>query len=176
LFVVSDVRKLRVYVNVPQTYVPNVAAGTKATVIVPEHPERSYAAVVDNSSQAITAASGTTLMQLVVENRGAELLPGSYANVRLQLPSNATALSVPASALIYDANGLRLATVDSDNRVTVKSVTIARDLGSVIEIGSGIAADDRIIQNPPDGIATGAEVRIAGKPAEPAEKPKSAKG
>jgi len=176
LFVVSDVRKLRVYVNVPQTYVPNVAAGTKATVIVPEHPEKSYAAVVDNSSQAITAASGTTLMQLVVENPGAELLPGSYANVRLQLPSNATALSVPASALIYDANGLRLATVDSDNRVTVKSVTIARDLGSVIEIGSGIAADDRIIQNPPDGIATGAEVRVAGKPAEPAEKPKSAKG
>ena len=176
LFVVSDVHRLRVYVNVPQTYVPNVAAGTKASVAVPEHADKTYAAVVDNSSQAVTAASGTTLMQLVVENPGAELLPGSYANVRLQLPANSAALSVPASALIYDANGLRLATVGGDNRVTVKPVTIARDLGGTIEIGSGIAADDRIIQNPPDGIANGAEVRIAGRPADTGEKPKSEKG
>jgi len=169
LFVVSDVHKLRAYVNVPQTYVPDVPSGTKATLIVPEHPEKTYAAMIDTSSQAVSASSGTTLMQLVVDNPSGELLPGGFANVRLQLSANATALSVPSSALIFDSKGLNVAIVGADNRVTVKPVTIARDLGSTIEIGSGLTAEDRVIQNPPDGIATGAEVRIAGSTQKVAE-------
>jgi multidrug efflux pump subunit AcrA (membrane-fusion protein) len=117
-------------------------------------------------------------MQLVVDNSADELLPGSYANARLQLPSNAEALSIPASALIFDAKGLSVATVGADNRVAVKPVTIARDLGSKIEIASGLGANDRVIQNPPDGIATGAEVRIAGSTAKAPDgaKPKKEKG
>jgi len=178
LFVISDTHKLRAYVNVPQAYVRNIQPGTKAELTVPEHPEKSYAATIETSSQAVTASSGTTLMQLVVDNSADELLPGSYANARLQLPSNAEALSIPASALIFDAKGLSVATVGGDNRVTVKRVTIARDLGSKIEIASGLGANDRVIQNPPDGIATGAEVRIAGSTAKAAEgaKPKNEKG
>jgi len=178
LFVISDTHKLRAYVNVPQSYVRNIQPGTKAELTVPEHPEKSYAATIETSSQAVTASSGTTLMQLVVDNSADELLPGSYANARLQLPSNAEALSIPASALIFDAKGLSVATVGGDNRVTVKRVTIARDLGSKIEIASGLGANDRVIQNPPDGIATGAEVRIASSTAKAAEgaKPKNKKG
>jgi len=144
--------------------VPDVQPGTKATLTVPDRPGKSYAATIETSSQSVSAASGTTLMQLVVDNPAAELLPGGYANARLQLPANATALSIPASALIFDAKGLSVATVGSDNRVVVKPVRIARDLGSKIEIGSGLGVDDRVIQNPPDGIADGAEVRIAANP------------
>jgi len=178
LFVISDTHKLRAYVNVPQAYVRSVQPGTKAELTVPEHPEKSYAATIETSSQAVTASSGTTLMQLVVDNSADELLPGSYANARLQLPSNAEALSIPASALIFDAKGLSVAIVGADNRVAVKAVTIARDLGSKIEIASGLGANDRVIQNPPDGIATGAEVRIAGSTAKAPEgaKPKNEKG
>jgi RND family efflux transporter MFP subunit len=161
LFVVSDVRKLRVYVNVPQTNVPNVQPGTAATIRVPDRPNSTYAATVEASAQSVAAASGTTLMQLVVDNKAGDLLPGGYASVRLDLPGNTDALSVPASALIFDAKGLSVATVGADNRVVLKSVTITRDLGKVIEIGSGIAATDRVIESPPDGIANGAEVRIA---------------
>ncbi|HEY2395730.1 MAG TPA: efflux RND transporter periplasmic adaptor subunit [Rudaea sp.] len=177
LFVISDTHKLRAYVNVPQSYVPDVQPGTKATLTVPDHPDKVYEATIETSSQAVNAASGTTLMQLVVDNPAAELLPGAYANVRLQLPTNATALSVPASALIFDAKGLSVATVGNDNRVTVKPVRIARDLGSKIEIGAGLGAEDRVIQNPPDGIADGTEVRIAGNAgaAQPA-RGKDAKG
>lgn len=164
LFVISDTHKLRAYVNVPQSYVPDVQPGTRAVLTVPDRPGKSYAATIETSSQSVSAASGTTLMQLVVDNPAAELLPGGYANARLQLPANATALSIPASALIFDANGLSVATVGSDNRVVVKPVRIARDLGSKIEIGAGLGADDRVIQNPPDGIADGAEVRIAANP------------
>jgi len=167
LFVVSDVRKLRVYVNVPQSNVPSVQPGTAATIRVPDRPNATYAATVEASAQSVASASGTTLMQLVVDNDAGDLLPGGYANVRLDLPGKAGVLNVPASALVFDAKGLSVATVGADNRVTLKPVTIARDLGKVIEIGSGIAPDDRVIENPPDGIANGAEVRIAAAAAKP---------
>jgi len=161
LFVVSDTHKLRVYVNVPQNYVPSVAPGTKAEIRVPEHADKAYAATLESSAQSVNAASGTTLMQLSVDNAVGELLPGGYASVRLDLPKSVAVLSIPASALIFDAKGVSVATVGAENRATVKPVTIARDLGTTIEIGSGIGADDRVIENPPDGIATGAHVRVA---------------
>ncbi|HZP64865.1 MAG TPA: efflux RND transporter periplasmic adaptor subunit, partial [Rudaea sp.] len=173
LFVVSDTRRLRVYVNVPQTFVPSVPPGTKATITVPEHPDAKYSATVEASAQSVNSASGTTLMQLIVDNRSGDLLPGGYASVRLDIAGRGDALSVPASALIFDAKGLSIATVGADNRVLVKPVTIARDLGKKIVIGSGLGADDRVIENPPDGVATGAEVRVA---AAAAAKDKNAKG
>jgi RND family efflux transporter MFP subunit len=176
LFVVSDTHKLRIYVNVPQSYVPLVPPGTKATMIVPEQPDKKYEATVESSSQAVTAASGTTLMQLGVDNATGELLPGSYATVRLNLPSNAGVLSIPASALIFDSKGLSVAIVGNDNRVTVKPVMVARDLGKTIEIRSGLKADDKVIESPPDGIATGAEVRIAAAPKSQNDKPQEKKG
>jgi len=164
LFVVSDTKKLRVYVSVPQTYVPSIPPGTKATITVPERPGRKYEATVESSSQSINVSSGSTLMQLGVDNAQGDLLPGGFANVSLQLPSNASALRIPASALLFDKNGLRVATLGKDNKVLLKKVTIARDLGSTIEIGSGLAADDRVIQSPPDGIADGDLARVSEPP------------
>ena len=76
-------------------------------------------------------------------------------------------LHIPASALIFNQNGLRVATVNSDDKVLFKTVTIARDLGKEIELASGLAPDDRIIVAPPDGIADGDHVRVAGKGSEP---------
>lgn len=162
LFAISDVHKLRVYVSVPQNYVRNITAGTRATIKVPERGDKSYNAVVESTSQAVTAATGTTLIQLAFDNSSGELLPGSYAEVHFELPHAGVALSIPASALIFDAKGLSVATVGTDNRVILKSVTIARDLGKTIEIGSGLDANDQVIDNPPDGIASGTRVRIAG--------------
>ncbi|HWS63372.1 MAG TPA: efflux RND transporter periplasmic adaptor subunit [Steroidobacteraceae bacterium] len=162
LFVVSETGKLRVYVNVPQNYVPSVPPGTQATITVPEHPGRTYGGTVEASAQAVDPLSGTTLMQLIVDNTAGELMPGDYAGIHLQIPAAAHVLSVPSSALIFDAKGLSIATVDAENRVLLKSVSIERDLGAVIELASGLAPNDRVIQNPPDGIGNGAEVRLAG--------------
>ena len=89
------------------------------------------------------------------------MLPGGFANVSLNLPRNQALLSVPASALIFDQSGLRVAKVGADNKVLVKTITIARDLGKTIELHSGFNADDRVIENPPDGIADGDQVNIA---------------
>jgi RND family efflux transporter MFP subunit len=162
LFVVSETGKLRVFVNVPQNYVPSVPPGTKATISVPEHPGKTYSGTVEASSQAVNPSTGTTLMQLIVDNAAGEMMPGDYAGIHLQTAAAAHVLSVPASALIFDAKGLSVATVEAGNRVLMKPVSIARDLGTVVELASGISPDDRVIQNPPDGISNGVLVRLAG--------------
>jgi len=164
LFVVSDTKKLRVYVSVPQTYVPSIPPGTKATITVPERPGKKYQATVESSSQAVNVSSGSTLMQLGVDNTNNDLLPGGFANVSLALPGNAAALRIPSSALLFDKHGLRVATLDKDDRIRLKPVTIARDLGQAIEIGSGLAPDDRVIQSPPDGVQDGDTARVAAPP------------
>jgi RND family efflux transporter MFP subunit len=162
LFVVSDTSRLRVYVNVPQNFVPNVQIGTKAKISVPEHQGRTFPAVVQASAQAVDVASGTTRIMLVVDNAAGELMTGDFANISFELPHPEIAINVPASALIFDQSGLFVATVDRHNRVRLNPVTISRDLGKQVEIGSGLGVDDRVIESPPDGIASGDLVRIAG--------------
>ena len=164
LFVVSDTSKLRVYVNVPQNFVPSVPPGTKATISVPEHPGKTYSGTVEASAQSVAPSSGTTLMQIIVDNTAGEMMPGDYASIHLQVDPPGAVLSVPSSALIFDAKGLSMATIDSRGRVLLKSVSIARDLGTVVEVASGLTPDDRVIENPPDGIENGATVHPVGSP------------
>jgi RND family efflux transporter MFP subunit len=163
LFVVSETSRLRVYVNVPQSDVPSVPPGTQATITVPEHPNKTYTGTVEASAQAVNPSTGTTLMQLIVDNHAGQLMPGDYASIHLQVASAPNVLSVPSSALIFDAKGLSVATVGADNRVLLKAVSIARDLGAVVELASGVAPNDRVIENPPDGVGNGALVRLAGR-------------
>jgi RND family efflux transporter MFP subunit len=160
LFVVSETSKLRVYVNVPQNYVPSVPPGTQATIRVPEHPDKTYSGTVEASAQAVNPSTGTTLMQLIVDNSAGEMMPGDYASIHLQIADATRVLRVPSSALIFDAKGLSIATVDANSRVVVKPVSIARDLGADIELASGLSPKDRVIQNPPDGISNGTEVHL----------------
>ena len=164
LFVISDTSKLRVYVNVPQNYVPGIKIGTTGQALGPGISRPDFPATVEASAQAVDVASGTTRMQLIVDNAGGELMTGAFANVHLELPHPEVAINVPASALMFDQNGLRVATVGADNRVVLKPVTIARDLGKMVEIASGLTADDRVIENPPDGISSGDLVRVASGP------------
>ena len=168
LFVVSATDRLRVYINVPQNYVPSVPPGTRATLSVPEHPGKVYSGTVESSAQSVSPSTGTTLMQIIVDNSPGELMPGSYASIHLQVPAVANVFSVPASALIFNAKGLSVATVDGNNHVLVKPVTMARDLGQIVELASGLTPQDHVIANPPDGVSTGDPVRLvsaAGKAA-----------
>jgi RND family efflux transporter MFP subunit len=160
MFVVSDVSKLRVYVDVPQSYVAGIKTGAQAQISVPERPGRAFPAVVEASSQSVDAQSGTTQMQLALDNRDGALLPGGYAVVRLRLDHDVEPLFLPATALIFDQAGLRVATVNSNDRVAFKKVVIARDLGVEVEIASGLSPDDRVIVTPMDGLAQGDEVHV----------------
>jgi RND family efflux transporter MFP subunit len=163
LFVISDISKLRAYVNVPQNYVPSIKLGTKAKLSVPEYQGKSFPATVEASAQSVDVASGTTRMLLIIDNSGGELMTGAFTNVRLELPGPNNAINVPASALIFDQSGLRVATVGAGGRVALKAVTISRDLGKEVEVATGLDASDRVITTPPDGIASGDQVRIAGQ-------------
>lgn len=160
LFVVSDTRRLRVYVNVPQVYASQLNTNAKAAISVPDQSGKQYTATVEASARAVNVATGTTLLQLSVDNAAGELLPGSYASVSFELAGGTQALRVPASALIFDQSGLRVATVGTDDRVVMKSITIARDHGAFIEVATGIESNDRVIDTPPDGLVAGSSVRV----------------
>lgn len=179
MFIISDIKKLRVYVNVPQNYVPSVKIGAKAKIAVPEYPTRTFEATVEASAQAVDVTSGTTQMQLGLDNSASELMPGGFANVKLVLQREGVPLHIPSSALIFDQKGLRVATVTSDNKILFKPVTIARDLGRDIELAGGVTVEDRVISTPPDGIIDGDPVRVVstkGRPAAAASAKQGEKG
>jgi RND family efflux transporter MFP subunit len=159
LFTISDASKLRLYVNVPQNYSSIIKTGDEANITVPEHKGKTYKATVASSSGAINVGTSTARLQLTLDNSSGELLPGSYARVSFTIESEIETLSIPASALIFNAAGLQVATVDKDSKVTLKPITITRDLGKALEI-SGLYAQEKVIDNPPDGISNGETVSI----------------
>jgi RND family efflux transporter MFP subunit len=161
LFAVSEVKQLRVYVQVPQNYAPDVQNGASVSLTVPEHQGQTFKARVTAAAGSVNAQSGTTLVQLLVDNSSGELLPGGFANVQFSLPVRANTVRIPASALVFDSRGLVVATLGADNHVRFKEVKIARDLGDAVEIGSGLTPDDRVIDTPPDGLLDGDAVQIA---------------
>jgi multidrug efflux pump subunit AcrA (membrane-fusion protein) len=98
-------------------------------------------------------------MLLIVDNSKRELMTGAFAMVTFELPHPDVAINIPASALMFDQHGLRVAVVDGNNRIALRQITVARDLGSEIEVASGLNPDDRVVENPPDGVRPGDAVR-----------------
>ncbi len=161
LFTVADVSRLRIYVRVPQSYSADIKPGMTASFTVPEHPGQSFTAKLAASADAITPQSGTLLVQLQADNADRALKPGDYAQVRFSLPAKSGVIQVPATALMFRDAGMSVAVIGPDGRAAMKPVTIGRDLGSSIEIGSGLAPSDRVIDNPPDSLRAGDRVHIA---------------
>jgi RND family efflux transporter MFP subunit len=166
LFRVSDVTRLRVYVQVPEQYAPQMLPGVAAQLRFNEHPGVEYPAKVVRTAQALDPTLRTLQVELQVDNSKGELFPGAYAEVHFKLPGNANTLRVPATALVFRAAGLQIATVEQGNHVKLHSVSQGRDFGTTVELLTGVTANDVIIVNPPDSITDGAQVRIA-KPRSP---------
>ncbi len=155
LFEVADVHEMRVYVSVPQPFAAQIHPGMAATLELPDYPDRIFHAVVATTSNSIAKHSRTLLVQLHCENKDRLLLPGSYVEVRFKLPPNENILIVPTSALVFRSAGSQVAVVGYDDRVTLKQVKVWRDLGTKMEIVSGLLATDRVIRDPPDSIKDG---------------------
>jgi RND family efflux transporter MFP subunit len=158
LFSVADVHKLRVYVQVPQSASAQIQAGVTATLTLPQFPNRSFPARVVRDAGAV-GQSGALLVELEVDNPDAGLKPGDFAQVRFSLPGQAGTVKVPASALIFRRRGLQVAVLQSDDRVRLQSVSVARDFGGQVELSGGVKATDKIIDNPPDSLEDGDVVR-----------------
>jgi RND family efflux transporter MFP subunit len=160
IFDVAAVQTLRVFINVPQVNSPDAKNGVRATLVVPQYPGKTYPGKLVRSSNSVDPATRTLLAEVDVDNRSGELLPGSYAEVHLNVSSGATAWMVPISALIFEPDGLHLATVDSTHHAHIVRVIPGRDTGTTMEILNGIEPGQMIISNPPDSLTDGEVVRV----------------
>ena len=168
LFHVADTHRLRIYVSVPQSYAGQVTQGASAALVFADHPGRRYDASVSSTARALDASSRTLQVELQIDNAKGELFPGSYAEVQFNLHDTGTALlRVPVNSVLFRAQGLLVATVDSSGHAHLRRITQGRDFGREIEVLSGVEESDTLIVNPPDSISDGMQVRVAA-PAAPA--------
>ena len=160
LFSVADLHKIRVYVRVPQAFSSMLTPGMTAVLRLPQFPDQPFEAKLDTTSNAIDHDSRTVLAEFLTDNPNGKLWPGTYAETHLQLPANPTTLHLPTSALLFRQDGMMVAAIGKDGKVELRPVTLGRDLGTQVEVLSGVGATDRIIDIPPDSIATGDQVRL----------------
>ncbi len=162
LFDVADVHEMRIYVDVPQAFGAQVRVGMSAQLKLPQFPDQSFAATVATTSDAISQRSRSLLVELRRDNKDGLLQSGAFVEVDFNLPPDPDALRIPASALIFRRIGPEIATVDSNNKVVLKDVVVGRDLGTEVEIKSGLLPDDRLIRSPSDSIGSGENVSVEG--------------
>jgi RND family efflux transporter MFP subunit len=159
LFHIAQPGKLRVYVNVPEEYSQGIKSGMTADLSLAEFPGRKFQGTLVRTSQDINLTTRTLLIEIDVDNPSGTLLTGSYAEVHLAVPTQASTLLLPVNALLFRTEGLRVAIV-KDGKVVLTAVTPGHDFGNQIEIVAGLKADDQVIVNPPDSIVSGQQVQI----------------
>jgi len=159
LFHIAQPGKLRVYVNVPQEYSQGIKAGMTADLSLAEFPDRKFQGKLVRTASAINVTTRTLLVEIEVDNFSGTLLTGSYAEVHLKIPTQASTLLLPVNALLFRTEGLRVGVV-KDGKVVLTAVTPGRDFGNQIEVVSGLKPDDQVIINPPDSIVSGQQVQI----------------
>ncbi|HLZ73430.1 efflux RND transporter periplasmic adaptor subunit [Phenylobacterium sp.] len=162
LFTVADVHRLRIYVHAPQDVSAELTPGLEASVTVPEHPGRAFKAKLASTSEAVGAQSGALTAELQIDNADGALKPGDYAQATFKLAhAPGAVLRLPAAAVMFRQKGLAVGVVDAQNRAHIRYVTLRRDLGTQVEIATGLSAADRVIANPPDSLEDGETVRVA---------------
>ena len=160
LFHIVDMHKLRVYIQVPENYVPNVSNDMVADLHFPQHPGQVFQAKFAQSANAIDPVARTLLVQLEIDNADGVLLPGGYTEVHIHVPSDQNAVRLPVNTLLFRAEGMQVATVDGNNHIVLKPIKISRDFGNDVEVQSGLVPDENIVINPPDSLENGEQVRI----------------
>jgi RND family efflux transporter MFP subunit len=160
LFHLQAIQTLRVYANVPQVYSQNVKRGSKIDLTFAEHAGKTYQGTLVRTADAIDPASRTLLVEIDVDNRAGELLPGSMAQVHFKMPAAGPTFIVPASALIFRKEGLRVGTVTGDNVAHLIPVVIGEDDGANVQIVTGLGLSDRVIQDPPDSLIESEKVQV----------------
>jgi RND family efflux transporter MFP subunit len=160
LFHIASIRTMRVYINVPQQYSQAAKPGINAYLTLQEFPGRHFKGDLVRTADSIDQASRTLLVEVDADNASGEILPGAYTEVHLSVPSATPALIVPVSALIFRGDTLQIGTVQNGNRAMLATVTLGHDLGSEVEIVSGLQPDDFVITNPPDSLISGETVRV----------------
>jgi RND family efflux transporter MFP subunit len=161
LFHIASIHRMRVYVNVPQTYSRVAKPGMSADLTLAEFPGRRFTGKLVSTAASIDAASRTLLTQFDLPNPTGELLPGAYAEMHFKVPAAASNFMLPVNTLIFRSAGLQIATVNDSNHVTLVPVTLGRDFGNEVEVASGVNGGESVIVNPPDSLVSNSTVRIS---------------
>jgi RND family efflux transporter MFP subunit len=159
LFHIAQPETLRVYVNVPEEYSQGIKTGMTADLSLAEFPGRRFQGKLVRTADAINATTRTLLIEIEVANPAGTLLTGSYAEVHLSVPTQASAFLLPVNTLLFRSEGLRVGIVKA-GKVTLAAVTPGHDFGNDMEIVAGVHSDDQVIINPPDSIVDGQQVQI----------------
>jgi len=166
LFTIQRDDIVRVQVNVPQSGAVGLKDGLLAEVHVPELPGRTFEGKVSRNSVALDAASRTMLAEVDVPNPDGALRPGFFVDVQFGIPRQVPTVMIPAEALLFNADGLRVAAVDDSGHVHLHKVSIYRDYGTKIELREGLKGGERVALSPPADIAEGQKVKVAAQPAD----------
>jgi RND family efflux transporter MFP subunit len=161
LFEVSDLHRVRIFVQVPQSFTAGLVPGMKATFEMPQYPGVQFDATLSHTSKAMNANSHSMQVELQADNAAGKFFGGSYCNVHFEVPTDANLVKIPSTALITGNQGTQVATLDGNDKVVLKSVRLGRDLGDSVEVVAGLSPSDRIINSPPETLASGDAVRLA---------------
>jgi RND family efflux transporter MFP subunit len=161
LFEVSDLHRVRIFVQVPQAFSAGLVPGLKATLEMPQYPGVQFDATLTHISRAISPTSHSMQVELQADNAEGKFFAGSYCNVHLEVPADANLVRIPSTALVTSNQGTQVTTLDSNNKVVLKKVQLGRDFGDSVEVLAGLSPSDRIINNPPETLTAGDTVRVA---------------
>jgi RND family efflux transporter MFP subunit len=161
LFEVSDLHRVRIYVEVPQAFSADLRPGLKATFEMPQYPGQKFDATLVTTSNAINATSRSMLVQLQADNSEGKLFGGTYCRVDFQIPGDPNMVRIPATALMPINRGAQVAVLDGSNKVVFKSIQLGRDFGDSVEVTAGLAPQDRVIDSPPETLQNGDMVQLA---------------
>ena len=161
LFDIARVDPLRVYTSVPQAYAPFIKVGAKTFVTLQEFPGQRFVAIVARTAEAIDPATRTLLTEVDVPNKDGRLLPGSFGEVHFAVGNGVNKVTIPVNAMLFRAEGPRVAVVGPDNKVQLRPINIGRDYGTTLEILGGVSPTDKIVVNPADSLEDGQPVNVA---------------
>jgi RND family efflux transporter MFP subunit len=170
LFEVSDLHKVRIYVQVPQAFAAELRPGLKASFDLPQYPGQHFEAVLVTMSNAVNEASRSMLVELQADNPEDKLLAGTFCDVHFEIPGDPNIVRLPATALVAGDQGIQVATVGPDGKAVLKTVQLGRDLGDSVEVLAGLAPTDQVIDSPPETLENGDAVRLAAAPASAPQK------
>jgi len=160
LFTVADVHKLRIFVSVPQNFSDALRPGLTATMTLPQDPGKRIPLQFLTTAKAVAAATRTVVTELVLDNPAGELWPGAYVSVQFAFPGEPDVLTVPEQAVLFRAQGTQVALVGDGDKVHLQDVGIGRNLGTDVQVVTGLKAGDKLVANPSLGLLDGQQVRV----------------
>ena len=159
LFEISDLHRVRIYVQVPQAFSSALRPGLKATFEMPQYPGQKFDATLVTTSNAMNAMSRSMLVELQADNSDGKLLANTYCKVEFNVPGDANTVRIPATALMLVDRGAQVAVLGGDNKAILKSIQLGRDFGDSVEVTAGLSPQDRVIDGPPETLQDGDAVQ-----------------